>query len=66
MGSECTEAWSSVVRVLTMVCASGHTMSQADAISLEGEELPAITGCYRQFEHGMPEKLPSIDGDQVR
>lgn len=41
-------------------------MSQADATSLEGEEQPAITGCYRQFEHGMPDKLPATDPDQVR
>lgn len=45
---------------------SGHNMSQADATSLEGEA-PAITGCYKQYEHAITNKSPqSTDPNQVR
>lgn len=41
-------------------------MSQADATSLEGEA-PAITGCYKQYEHAITNKTPqSTDPSQVR
>lgn len=41
-------------------------MSQADATSLEGEA-PAITGCYKQYEHAITNKTPqSTDPNQVR
>lgn len=44
---------------------SGHNMSQADATSLEGEA-PATTGCYKQYEHSITNKLPqSTDPNQV-
>lgn len=44
----------------------GHQMSQADATSLEGEA-PATTGCYKQYEHAIPNKLQqSTDPNQVR
>lgn len=45
---------------------SGHNVSQADATSLEGEA-PAITGCYKQYEHAITNKTPqSTDPSQVR
>lgn len=44
----------------------GHNLSQADATSLEGEA-PAITGCYKQYEHAIANKIPqSTDPSQVR
>lgn len=44
----------------------GHNLSQADATSLEGEA-PATTGCYRQYEHAISDKIPqSTDPNQVR
>lgn len=43
----------------------GHNLSQADATSLEGEA-PAITGCYKQYEHAIGNKIPQrADAIQV-
>lgn len=36
---------------------SGHNLSQADGTSLEGE-MPANTGCFKNYEHAMPNKVP--------
>lgn len=53
-------------RYLRWYVSPGHNMSQADATSLEGEA-PAITGCYKQYEHAITNKTPqSTDPNQVR
>lgn len=53
-------------RYLRWCVSPGHNLSQEDATSLEGEA-PAITGCYKQYEHAITNKMPqSTDPSQVR
>lgn len=53
-------------QVVTVCVPPGHQMSQGDATSLEGEA-PAVSGCYRQFEHSIPARDTDIpETNQVR
>ncbi|VVD03173.1 unnamed protein product [Leptidea sinapis] len=44
---------------------SGHNLSQADGTSLEGEA-PPTTGCYKQYEHAIANKIPQTDPHQFQ
>ncbi|KAL4712030.1 hypothetical protein ACJJTC_003697 [Scirpophaga incertulas] len=60
------DAFAKSMDLIDVIVDTGHNLSQADATSLEGEA-PATTGCYKQFEHAMSNKIPqSIDLDQFQ
>ncbi|XP_048487758.1 potassium voltage-gated channel protein Shab isoform X4 [Plutella xylostella] len=47
------DAFAKSMDLIDVIVDTGHQMSQGDATSLEGEA-PAVSGCYRQFEHSIP------------
>lgn len=52
------DAFAKSMDLIDVIVDTGHNLSQADATSLEGET-PAATGCYKQYEHTLSNKLPS-------
>ncbi|CAB3251729.1 unnamed protein product [Arctia plantaginis] len=50
------DAFAKSMDLIDVIVDTGHNLSQADATSLEGEA-PAITGCYKQYEHSLNNKL---------
>ncbi|KAH9630420.1 hypothetical protein HF086_016958 [Spodoptera exigua] len=59
------DAFAKSMDLIDVIVDTGHNLSQADATSLEGEA-PATTGCYKQYEHSITNKLPqSADPGQV-
>ncbi|XP_026325146.1 potassium voltage-gated channel protein Shab isoform X2 [Hyposmocoma kahamanoa] len=60
------DAFAKSMDLIDVIVDTGHNMSQADATSLEGEA-PAITGCYKQYEHAITNKTPqSTDPSQFQ
>ncbi|XP_012550406.1 potassium voltage-gated channel protein Shab isoform X4 [Bombyx mandarina] len=53
------DAFAKSMDLIDVIVDTGHNLSQADATSLEGEA-PVTTGCYKQYEHSIPNKL-SLD-----
>ncbi|XP_050351520.1 potassium voltage-gated channel protein Shab isoform X2 [Nymphalis io] len=51
------DAFAKSMDLIDVIVDTGHNLSQADATSLEGEA-PAITGCYKQYEHALGNKIP--------
>ncbi|KAJ0178234.1 hypothetical protein K1T71_006057 [Dendrolimus kikuchii] len=51
------DAFAKSMDLIDVIVDTGHNLSQADATSLEGEA-PATTGCYKQYEHAITNKLP--------
>ncbi|XP_072947408.1 potassium voltage-gated channel protein Shab-like isoform X2 [Epargyreus clarus] len=51
------DAFAKSMDLIDVIVDTGHNLSQADATSLEGEA-PAITGCYKQYEHAIGNKIP--------
>ncbi|XP_022830276.1 potassium voltage-gated channel protein Shab isoform X4 [Spodoptera litura] len=51
------DAFAKSMDLIDVIVDTGHNLSQADATSLEGEA-PATTGCYKQYEHSITNKLP--------
>ncbi|XP_032520280.2 potassium voltage-gated channel protein Shab isoform X2 [Danaus plexippus] len=50
------DAFAKSMDLIDVIVDTGHNLSQADATSLEGEA-PATTGCYKQYEHAMANKI---------
>ncbi|XP_022830275.1 potassium voltage-gated channel protein Shab isoform X3 [Spodoptera litura] len=60
------DAFAKSMDLIDVIVDTGHNLSQADATSLEGEA-PATTGCYKQYEHSITNKLPqSADPGQFQ
>ncbi|XP_035445568.1 potassium voltage-gated channel protein Shab isoform X4 [Spodoptera frugiperda] len=60
------DAFAKSMDLIDVIVDTGHNLSQADATSLEGEA-PATTGCYKQYEHSITNKLPqSADPGQEK
>ncbi|CAH0761240.1 unnamed protein product [Diatraea saccharalis] len=58
------DAFAKSMDLIDVIVDTGHNLSQADATSLEGEA-PATTGCYKQYEHAISNKIPqSTDPNQ--
>ncbi|CAH0729834.1 unnamed protein product, partial [Brenthis ino] len=51
------DAFAKSMDLIDVIVDTGHNLSQADATSLEGEA-PVSTGCYKQYEHGLGNKIP--------
>ncbi|XP_046968500.1 potassium voltage-gated channel protein Shab isoform X9 [Vanessa cardui] len=51
------DAFAKSMDLIDVIVDTGHNLSQADATSLEGEA-PATTGCYKQYEHGLGNRIP--------
>ncbi|XP_075979140.1 potassium voltage-gated channel shaker cognate b isoform X7 [Anticarsia gemmatalis] len=51
------DAFAKSMDLIDVIVDTGHNLSQADATSLEGEA-PATTGCYKQYEHSLNNKMP--------
>ncbi|XP_041986516.1 potassium voltage-gated channel protein Shab isoform X2 [Aricia agestis] len=51
------DAFAKSMDLIDVIVDTGHNLSQADATSLEGEA-PATTGCYKQYEHAIGNKIP--------
>ncbi|CAH2981365.1 unnamed protein product [Chilo suppressalis] len=51
------DAFAKSMDLIDVIVDTGHNLSQADATSLEGEA-PATTGCYKQYEHAISNKIP--------
>ncbi|KAM3966272.1 shaker cognate b isoform 3-T4 [Aphomia sociella] len=60
------DAFAKSMDLIDVIVDTGHNLSQADATSLEGEP-PATTGCYKQYEHAISNKVPqSTDPNQFQ
>ncbi|XP_028172528.1 potassium voltage-gated channel protein Shab-like isoform X3 [Ostrinia furnacalis] len=60
------DAFAKSMDLIDVIVDTGHNLSQADATSLEGEA-PATTGCYKQYEHAISNKIPqSTDPSQFQ
>ncbi|XP_028172529.1 potassium voltage-gated channel protein Shab-like isoform X4 [Ostrinia furnacalis] len=60
------DAFAKSMDLIDVIVDTGHNLSQADATSLEGEA-PATTGCYKQYEHAISNKIPqSTDPSQEK
>ncbi|CAG9793921.1 unnamed protein product [Diatraea saccharalis] len=60
------DAFAKSMDLIDVIVDTGHNLSQADATSLEGEA-PATTGCYKQYEHAISNKIPqSTDPNQFQ
>ncbi|XP_059053713.1 potassium voltage-gated channel protein Shab isoform X2 [Achroia grisella] len=60
------DAFAKSMDLIDVIVDTGHNLSQADATSLEGEA-PATTGCYKQYEHAITNKVPqSTDPSQFQ
>ncbi|XP_026762440.2 potassium voltage-gated channel protein Shab isoform X3 [Galleria mellonella] len=51
------DAFAKSMDLIDVIVDTGHNLSQADATSLEGEA-PATTGCYKQYEHAITNRVP--------
>ncbi|XP_049873937.1 potassium voltage-gated channel protein Shab isoform X2 [Pectinophora gossypiella] len=60
------DAFAKSMDLIDVIVDTGHNLSQGDATSLEGEQ-PAITGCYKQYEHTINNRIPqSTDPNQFQ
>ncbi|XP_045766889.1 potassium voltage-gated channel protein Shab [Maniola jurtina] len=51
------DAFAKSMDLIDVIVDTGHNLSQGDTTSLDGE-VPATTGCYKQYEHSIGNKIP--------
>ncbi|XP_050675129.1 potassium voltage-gated channel protein Shab isoform X4 [Leptidea sinapis] len=59
------DAFAKSMDLIDVIVDTGHNLSQADGTSLEGEA-PPTTGCYKQYEHAIANKIPQTDPHQFQ
>ncbi|CAK1556315.1 unnamed protein product [Leptosia nina] len=59
------DAFAKSMDLIDVIVDTGHNLSQADGTSLEGE-VPPITGCYKQYDHAIANRIPQADAHQFQ
>ncbi|XP_047516640.1 potassium voltage-gated channel protein Shab isoform X2 [Pieris napi] len=54
------DAFAKSMDLIDVIVDTGHNLSQADGTSLEGEA-PPNSGCYKQYEHAIADRMPQAD-----
>ncbi|XP_038206202.1 potassium voltage-gated channel protein Shab [Zerene cesonia] len=59
------DAFAKSMDLIDVIVDTGHNLSQADGTSLEGEA-PPTTGCYKQYEHALANRMPQAEANQFQ
>ncbi|KAI5645351.1 ion transport protein domain-containing protein [Phthorimaea operculella] len=61
------DAFAKSMDLIDVIVDTGHSMSQQDLTSLDEGEAPPTSGCYKQYEHAMSNRIPeSTDPSQFQ